>query len=314
MVIVASALPPRWVWAVALATAVAYVSLRTNNVELSHPHGYTQVHKLHEDGMVVNYVITAALLAFFCNGIHGALRRNERLLADARDSQFRNDSVVAIGALAEGCAHELGSPLATVAVVTAELRRQLAGNVQAERDLQLVAEQIAQCKRILSNLANASGVRRAESAGSARVDRFLDLVVDRARALHPGATILSTIDGPAPPPMIVVEETLRQAIMNLIQNAAQASPTSVQVTATWNRDELRVEVCDQGPGFPAEILSRLDRQVDSNSGANGAGIGLLLSMSTLERLGGRLEACNQPAGGARATIRIPMRSIEIEPG
>ncbi len=312
IVIVASALKPRWVWVLAATTIAAYVGLRSHKVELSHPQGHTHVYELHEDGMVINYLITAALLAFFCNGMHAASRRNERMLADARDAQMRNESVVAIGALAAGYAHELSSPLSTVAVLTAELKRQYAGDAQLQGDLQLVADQVAECKRIVSNLASAGGERRAETAGAARIDRFLASAIERARALQPGATIIATVDGTRPPPMIVTEETLRQTIVNLIQNAGHASPHAVRVAAAWDREELRVEVRDRGPGFPDEVLARLGRNVKSTRGAEGMGLGLMLSMMTLERLGGRLEICNEAEGGARASIRIPMRSIEIE--
>jgi len=312
MVIVASALSPRWVWVMAACTMAAYVALRVYRLEINHPEGHTHVYKLHEDGMVINYLITAALLAFFCNRMHGAIRRNERLLADARDVQMRNESVVAIGALAAGYAHELSSPLATVAVAAAELKRHCPPGSPMQHDLELIADQVAQCKRIVSSLASAGGERRAESASAVRVDRFLEMAVERARALNPGASITATFDGPTPPPMIVGEETLRLAIMNLVQNAAQASPDSVQVTATWSAEELCVDVRDRGPGFPAAILDRLGRGIESTKGADGNGIGLLLSVATLERLGGRLDVGNPREGGARASIRVPMRGIAIE--
>ena len=312
MVIVSSAIEPRRVWVVAVATMLAYVSLRINHAELQHPEGHTHVYALHEDGMVVNYVITAALLAFFCNRTYGAMRRNERLLADARDAQMRDESVLAIGALAAGYAHELGSPLSIVAVVTNELRKQHADNPQLRQDLELIADQVAECKRIVSNLASAGGQRRAESAGAARIDTFLESAIERARALHPGASIAATVEGPTPAPTIVAEETLRQAIVNLVQNAAQASPESVQVSARWTTTEMTVEVRDRGPGFPADMVERLGRRIEPAQSSKGLGLGLMLSAATLERMGGRLEIGNMPEGGARAAIRVPLRSIVIE--
>jgi len=313
MAITAATLRPRWVWVTAGSTMLAYVWLRYHHVALFHPHGHTEVYELHEDGMVINYLFTAALLTYFVNRMHGALRKREAALAEAREAQLRNESVVAIGALAAGYAHELSSPLGTVALVVSELKREHAGNEVLGRDLQLIEDQVHSCKTIVSNLAMAAGQRRAESASGARLDRFIAGIVERVRALHPGATILSTLETRTPPPTIVAEETLRQAITNLVQNAAQASPEHVQVSAGWSGGELRVTVMDRGPGFSAEVLERLGRPATSTkAAAGGMGVGLMLSVTTLERLGGRLSLGNLPEGGARAELLLPLRSILIE--
>ena len=139
MAVTASALPPRGVWATTVSTMLAYVFLRYNHVPLYHPSGETQVYELHENGMVVNYLFTAALLAFFVNRMHSTLRQHEHLLARARDAQMRNESVVAIGALAAGYAHELSTPLSTVAVVVAELQRERSTDLRLAQDLSVVS-------------------------------------------------------------------------------------------------------------------------------------------------------------------------------
>lgn len=311
--IVASALQPRYVWLVALTTMGAYAGLRYWHVPLFHPQGHTQVYDLHEDGMVINYVFTAALLTYFCVRMIVSLRERERMLANARDAQIRSESVVAIGALAAGHAHELSTPLATMAVVVSELQRQHATDPALCRDLAVLGEQVEACKRIVSNLAQAAGQPRSESAHGAAFDDFLRAIIERSRALHPGATIDVAFGSPAPAPMIVAEDTLRLAITNLVDNAARASPQQVRVEADWAGDELRVRVRDQGPGFPPELLHRLGKRLQSTRApSQGMGLGLLLSAVTLERLGGRLELSNAPEGGALAVLRLPLHSILIE--
>lgn len=314
MTIAASALAPRWVWITALSTMLAYVFLRFHHVALFHPQGETHVYELQLNGMVVNYLFTAALLAFFVNRMHSTLNQHERLLANARDAQMRNESVVAIGALAAGYAHELSSPLSTMAVVVAELKREHGANPELLRDLQTLDDQLGASKRIVSNLASAAGQRRAESAQGARLDQFIGSIIERARALHPGASLTATLDTASPPPQIVAEETLRQAITNLIDNAVHASPFQVEINADWSGPELLIAVKDRGPGFPAQVLQRLGTQVGTTrSSEGGLGLGLLLSMSTLERLGGTLHLSNRLGGGACAEIRVPLRVITIEP-
>jgi len=313
MAVVASTLSQRHVWITAISTMLAYALLRFYHVRLHHPDGQTEVYELHENGMVVNYLFTAALLAIFCSRMRAALSRHERRLADARDAQMRDESVVAIGALAAGYAHELSSPLSAVAVVVDELRRERATDDKLQQDLRIIEGQVGACKQIISNLANAGGQRRAESAGVARLDQFIASIIDKARSLHPQATINVSLDTTTPPPFIAAEETLRQAIANLIANAARASPCQVEVGADWSGAELLVVVRDRGPGFDAEMLRRFSAPIRPRPSEHGGmGVGLMLSAATLQRLGGRLKLSNEPGGGARAEIHLPLKSITIE--
>lgn len=312
MAIATSALRPSRVWMITLSTMVAYAVLRYWYVPLHHPSGMTEVYELHEDGMVVNYLMTAAMAAFFGTRMSQAIRHHERMLADARDAQMRNESVVAVGALAAGYAHELSSPLATMAVVVGELEREHRADPDLAHNLHLLDEQIQACKRIISSLASSAGQRRTESASGARLDQFIQAIVERTRALHPGTTIVLRLDTENPAPLVIAEETLRQAITNVIDNAVQASAEQVDVGASWGRDKLDVEVRDRGPGFTPEALTRLGKRIGSTkSAAGGLGMGLLLTAATLERLGGRLEPANHPGGGACVKLSVPLSSIVI---
>jgi len=313
LVIAASALAPRWVGTTAVTTMLAYAFLRFHNVPLFHSAGETHLYELHEDGMVVNYLFAAALLAFFVSRMRRALQQHERLLADARDMQMRSETVVAIGALAAGYAHELSSPLATMAVVVAELKREHGANTELLHDLQVLEDQLGASKQVVSNLASAAGRRRAESASGERLDLFIGAIIERARALYPGASLTVSLDRVSRPPRIFAEETLRQAITNLIDNAIDASPHQVDVSADWRGPELYVAVRDRGPGVSAELLQRLGREVSTTKGLTGGlGLGLLLSVSTLERLGGSVHLTNRLGGGACAELRLPLSAITIE--
>lgn len=312
MAIATSALPSGRVWMIAVSTMVAYVLLRHWHVPLHHPSGMTEVYELHENGMVVNYLMTAALAAFFGTRMSQAIRRHERMLADARDVQMRNDSVVAIGALAAGYAHELSSPLATMAVVVGELEREHRADPDLAHNLRLLDDRIQACKRIISGLASSAGQRRTESASGARLDQFIVAIVERARALHPGTTIELHLDTSSPAPLVIAEETLRQAITNVIDNAVHASAEQVHVDASWAPEHLVVEVRDRGPGFTPEALERLGKRIGSTKSAHGGlGMGLLLTAATLARLGGRLDPANLSAGGASVRLTVPLSSIVI---
>ena len=309
--IAASAAPAHGAALTAAASTAAVLVLVERHLPLAHPAGDAALQALLRAGWVASFALTAALLAVVVSGTHAAMRRREQLLATAREAQMRNEYTSSIGELAARCAHELSSPLSTMAVVVGELLREQRGNAPLLRDLRLLHGQIQASKQIVSNLANAAGHRRAESAGGAKLDQFLHAIVDRARALHPGATIAESLDDATPPPCILAEETLRQAVTSLIDHAVQCSPHQVQVSADWSGTDLRVVVRDRGPGFAPELLDRLEQPLDAVH-AGEAGSGVLLSAVTLQRMGGRLALVNEPIRGARAELTLPLRTISIE--
>lgn len=306
--IASSALAPRWVTLVAAAAVASYLLLRAVADDLVHPDGVEALYRLHVNGMMVTFVMGALLLALFVNRMNLAVRRNERALSRVLAQQARNDSVAAVGALAAGYAHELGSPLGTMALIVEELRRG-SGRRATAADLQRLEDQIQLCKRIISQLADAGGRHRAEAAGAVRADRFVARIVERVRSLHPGVSVTLQVD-PGPAPVIVGEESLRQAVMNVLDNAARASPHDVAVTLAWSCGTLRVGVRDRGPGFPPEVL-RAQGTLPLSAREGGHGLGLMLSATTLDHLGGQLHLGNHPGGGAEVTIALPLAVIGV---
>jgi two-component system sensor histidine kinase RegB len=199
-----------------------------------------------------------------------------------------------------------------MAVVVGEIERVHQADTELSHNLHLLDEQIQACKRIISQLASSAGQHRTESASGAVLDQFIEAIVARARALHPGTTIALQLDAVNPAPRVIAEETLRQAITNVIDNAVQASAEQVDVRATWAEGHLVVEVRDRGPGFTPQSLDHLGRHVGSTKSATGGlGMGLMLCATALERLGGRLEPANHPQGGACVRLTVPLHAILI---
>lgn len=226
---------------------------------------------------------------------------------------MRSESVAAIGALAAGSAHELGSPLSTVAVIAAELLRERPDDARLRGDLLLIETQVQACKQILDKMARAGGERCAETACGARLNEFISATIERVQTLNPGATIQARLDPATPAPLIVAEETVRQAIANLIQNAVHASPQHVHVAADWSGPELVVSVVDRGPGFSPDALQTLGKRIlPGQRSRRGLGMGLLLSAETLQRLGGALDFSNRKGGGACVQLRLPLAALVVD--
>lgn len=128
-------------------------------------HGQTSDFSLHVLGMWFNFLLSAALIAFFVVRMASSLRERDRLLAATREEVLRNERIVGLGTLAAGAAHELGTPLATMAVVIQELQREQGDNAELSDNLRLLRSQVDSCKAILTKLVASSGEVRAEGGG-----------------------------------------------------------------------------------------------------------------------------------------------------
>jgi two-component system sensor histidine kinase RegB len=263
--------------------------------------------RLHLAGMWLTFVVSATMIAWFVARMTASIRERDSRLAAAREQALRDERMVALGALAAGAAHELGTPLATMAVVVGELERDAGLDVATREDLAVVREQIALCKGIISGMAARAGTLRPEQVQVQDAAVWLEGVRARWQALRPRASSRLTLAGGAGVPRIVTEATLEQALANVLNNAADASAGEIEIELGWNAAGLRIVIKDSGPGFPAQVLRQAGRTpLTTRNG--GAGIGLLLAFSAIERLGGRIALDNPAEGGARVSIELPIAS------
>lgn len=261
--------------------------------------------RLHLAGMWLTFVVSASMIAWFVARMTASIRERDRRLAAAREQALRDERVVALGAMAAGAAHELGTPLATMAVLVGELERHAGLDPEARADLALVQKQIVQCKDVIGSLAERSGSPRPERIQAWDALAWLRDVRARWQALRPRASSRLLLEGQVGVPVIAIDASLEQALVNLLNNAADASNGEIDIVLARDAGRLRIAIKDNGPGFPVEVLRKAGRMPLPASGG-GAGIGLLLAFSAIERLGGRLVMDNPAAGGGRATIELPV--------
>jgi two-component system sensor histidine kinase RegB len=304
--VAALTLPPRLVAGVAALAVAAYSLLMVSFVPLPFDDP-ARAARLHLIGMWLTFVVSVALIGWFILRMTATIRSRDAELAHAREQALRDERVLALGTLAAGAAHELGTPLATMAVLAGELEHDARVGSDARADLALLREQIAHCKRIISGLAERAGAQRAECAERMRCDDWLEAVHAGWRALR--GDVASTLQkvGAGDTPIIVVEPMLEQGMVNLLDNAARAGGP-VEVRVDWNSRHLLIEIADHGPGFPAEVLARAG-QAPFPAHAAGSGIGLLLTRAAIERVGGRLELSNRSQGGGLARVELSLARI-----
>jgi len=260
-------------------------------------------------GQWISFVLTAAAIVWFVVRIVEALREHERRLREAEQKAANDDALLRIGALAAGAVHELATPLTTMAVLINEMQHE-PGSAAHLHDVETLSSQIDVCRQTLRNLMAVAGHASDEGHGHEPIDRFLDSIAGTMRKMRPRLHLACQWDGPRPVPEIHDEPTLKQAILILLNNAADASPDDVRMTGQWSRDQLVIAVLDCGKGMPDLGREKIGRMFfTTKAPGQGTGLGLVLTVSTVSRLGGTVEWSNRPEGGVCAEIRLPLGGL-----
>jgi two-component system sensor histidine kinase RegB len=264
-------------------------------------------------GALAGFLLTAMVAAWFVMRISASLRSHEQLLHAAAQKAVNDEAVVRIGALAAGAAHELATPLTTIAILVDEIRH---GEDTAGigRDADVIAAQVDACRRTLSNLTAAA--RHARTAGrSEPIDRYLEDIAAHCRAMRPGLVLTHRWQGELPVPQVDPDPALRQTIMILLNNAADASPADIEMGGRWDADSVHVTIVDRGAGVPAGALDKLGHVFFTTKlPGQGTGLGSVLAATTVRQLGGTLRWSNRPGGGTCVELVLPLSPLRTIAG
>ena len=265
---------------------------------------------LHLQGMWVAFGVAAVFIVFFIQRVTSALATRDMELARARDEFTKTQRLAALATLSAGAAHELATPLSTIAVVAKELERALAqdpARSAAAEDARLVREQVQRCRTILDRMAAEAG----EAAGERLTSVDTRAVVAAAlEGLDP--EVRARVQVEAAPPAILAGQVplgaLARSLGGLVKNAAQAGGPETPIRLSVRTDEGAVcfEVHDEGAGMDAATLARLGEPFfTTKPPGEGMGLGVFLARSVAEQLGGRLDYSSAPGAGTTATVRVP---------
>ncbi len=309
LIIAATVLSAKATWMMATLTITCYTLLMIfflplpGQEHMHHSANFSQ----HVFGMWFGFILSAVLISWSVVGMARTLRERDHLLGEVRERALRDEQLVAMGTLATGAAHELGTPLATMAVVTRELERQETSTA-VKRKARIMRDQIDRCKRALSIISASAGEAQAESGSLINVDKFLTGIMAQWKDLHPGVAIETEIqDGPASA-TIVDEYTLHQSLFNLLNNAAEVSADSLLLKADWDEKQLIIDILDRGPGLHPSLHSQLDQHKPSRK-EFGMGLGLFLTHATIRRLGGNIALFDRDGGGTSTRIKLPLTNF-----
>ncbi len=231
----------------------------------------------------------------------------------------REQHLSQLDGLAAAAAHELGTPLATIALVVKELDRSISAESPHKEDIDLLREQTARCRQILAKIATLG----TEHEGPLKAIGIRQLVEEISAPQRPfGVRIKVDVDGKGSEPLSTRKPGLMYGLENLIDNAVDFARTTVTIKATWTERDVRIQITDDGPGFASEVLNRLGepyvttRKFDSRSDNDsaGLGLGLFIAKTLLERGGAQFTAANleYPSHGAQVSLTWPRQSFAQE--
>ena len=308
LVLTAATLSGWYAWAMVALTIGCYSLLLFFYVPFPETHTmHGDGFRLHVVGMWMGFIFSALLVAGFTARMAITVQRQNKKIADLREKHLKHEHVLALGTLAAGAAHELGTPLSTMAILLKDLSPE---TPLSESKLDTLRGQVDRCKNILGSISAASGEIRAESGSITKLDDYLPHLINRWKKTRHDVTVKSEFKGSDPAPSIVVDQTLDQALLNILNNAADASPDDVEIQGEWSDQELTLIVSDRGTGLSPELEEKAGESILSTK-QDGMGLGLFLTYTTLERLGGEVRIFNREDGGVKCQINLPLSTIKL---
>jgi two-component system sensor histidine kinase RegB len=264
--------------------------------------------RMHLEGMWVAFGVAAGFIVYFVQRVTRALAAREAELLAARSLAARHEKLTSLATLAAGAAHELSTPLSTIAVVAKELERQLApaGRAEVVADVHLIREQVRRCHDILQQMAAEAGEGAGEGISAVAIEDLVCTAIDGA--VDPARVEISLAESARGRVLHVPPRALAQALRGVLKNAAQASPPvrKIRLHVACDDGSWRFQVRDEGSGMSADVLQRTGEPFfTTKSPGQGMGLGLFLTRAVLARLGGRLEIDSEPGGGTTAVLVLP---------
>ena len=314
-------LPTRWAWLLAGVAVLAFGGLRCVYwpIEILEPAGTAaglfgdhRPWRLVDAGLLIAFAGCAAVIVWFTTRLTSELIRSEAARRRGEEFRARNEKLEALGTLAAGAAHELATPLSTIAVVAKELEREVArGDASPETvaDIELIRGEVDRCRSILDRMSMRSGEAPGEAPAEMPVADLIEEVLkelparDRVSTDYQYAAATATLTAPR----TALSQVLRAVVQNGIDASAvddDALPVRIVVGPALGGVEIAIH--DQGTGMLPDVLQRAGEPFfTTKSPGKGMGLGLFLARSVIERLGGELNIESQSGTGSTVRVSLP---------
>lgn len=299
-----------WTWTIAALSMLSFGALFYFHVpaaEMGH-HGHGENFQTHLYGMFVAFTLAALLIAYFVSRLSDTLRERERALAEAQERTHRWGKLASIATMAAGAAHELGTPLGTIAVAANEVRRRaesMPGSESLIEDADLIREELERCRAVLDRMALAGGEHVGETFQELDVEALFSEVRSRLQrdqgARWETQTNTSTLSAP--------KEAILQMTENIVRNGFDACESGrISLEVERSGDEVEFRFVDEGAGMEAEVLKRAtDPFFTTKATGERMGLGLFLARTLVDSLGGRLTIESVVDQGTTIRVALPQK-------
>jgi two-component system sensor histidine kinase RegB len=301
----AAALSGRTTAVVTALAAAVYGALVFFNVPLPDMPMHGEGFRMHLTGMTINFMVAVLLLAVFVGRMNASLNVQREAMRRLRERALRDEGILAMATQAADAAHQLNTPLSTLRTLLPEIMRGREDDVALREDVDVMTGEVERCRDILRGMVEYG---RQQLAGTTRVTTLGEFVgesADRFRLLRPEVELAMDVAAGLRDAPITVQPGLDHALLNLLQNALDASRQNgshaVTLAATIDRGRVQFVIGDHGDGLANHAAS----VPAASSKPDGLGIGLALARSTVERMHGELQA-HGDAGGTRVSVTLPL--------
>jgi two-component system sensor histidine kinase RegB len=294
-------LDARWIWTLVALSAAGFALLFVRTPRMSDA-DHAKHMQIHLQGMWIAFTFSALFIGYFVSRVQSALVHERRELERARAREARNEKLAALATLAAGAAHELATPLSTIAVVAKELDlrlRKTESDPSLIEDAALIRQEVARCRAVLDQLSADAGL----STGEQRAKTTLAELVQAATS---ELSVEIDLDSVGDTALQLPSRATVMALRGLLKNAQDASEgESVHLKARRESDRVAIEIVDRGPGMDAATLARIGEPFfTTKPPGKGMGLGVFVARSVIEHVGGELRYDSSPAG-TRATVTLP---------
>jgi two-component system, sensor histidine kinase RegB len=312
-------LAPRRAWLVTALTSLAFASLFVLPSHVIDPHAMHMHHgasSLHLQGMWLAYSLAASFVVHFVSRVASSLQAREHELFELQRSAAITEKLASLSTLAAGAAHELGTPLGTIALVAKELELGLSqGRESAElsQDARLIRQEVARCRDILQRMAANAGEGAGEMPGQVSIDGVEQSLSDTLGSA--GSRIAFEHSGEHSE-LVLPKRLLVQVLANLVRNAVDAQAESgtsepIRVVSSVEAKRARFEIFDHGAGIPEHARARVGEPFfTTKAPGRGLGLGVFLARAFAEKMGGELTLVARPGGGTLARLTLPRDMLE----
>ncbi|MFT5486327.1 MAG: two-component system sensor histidine kinase RegB [Paracoccaceae bacterium] len=305
----ATILSIRSTFALCVLSVASITLLAVRHYPLPWAEGGFSVPQVYVLGTWVALAVGIVFFAIYTWRVAEEARRMSNALTASQLALAREQQFAALGGLAAAAAHELGSPLGTIAVVSGEIARDLPADSPISEDVRLLISETARCRDILAELSDRSdeGEDRSSPFALLPVHALVQAAAERHHQDHVTFSFdaMSLQDDDAgPEPVVVRSPEIVHGIGNIIQNAVQFARSTVYITSGWDAESIRVSIRDDGPGFPPGVLEHIgEPYISSRSNSGGhMGLGIFIARTLLQRSGAGVAFENDRTGGARVDI------------